>query len=159
MFCSECGTENAKGQKFCTRCGTSLLAIEYARSIMNEMVAGKASTGLEAATILKTVAWISTIGFLTTMVGTIVLSNIYDTPGTPPVGLFFAIAGLSALVIINKQLLKLISHPPPQAKSQPLASLPPRQTVGHSTNRHLNEGPQPYYSVIEEPTRNLENQR
>ena len=159
MFCSECGTENAKGQKFCTRCGTSLLAIEYARSIVNEMAAGKASNGLEAATVLKSVAWISTIGFLTTMIGTIVLSNIYDHPGTPPVGLFFAIAGLIALVVINKQLLKLISHPQPQAKSHLLANILPRPSVGHTTNRNLSEGSQPYYSVIEEQTRNLEKQR
>ncbi len=159
MFCSECGTENARGQKFCTRCGTSLLAIEYARSIVNEMAAGKASNGLEAATVLKSVAWISTIGFLTTMVGTIVLSNIYDHPGDAPVGLFFAIAGLIALIVINKQLLKLISNPQPQAKSPLLPDILAKHAVGHTTNRNLSEGPQPYYSVIEEQTRNLENQR
>lgn len=159
MFCPECGTDNARNQKFCTRCGNSLLAIEYARSIVNEMAAGKTSNGLEAATVLKSVAWISTIGFLTTMVGTIVLSNIYDHPGDAPVGLFFAIAGLVALVVINKQLLKLISHPQPQAKAHPLPNILPLQSVGHTTNRNLGEGTQPYYSVTEEQTRQLENQR
>lgn len=159
MFCPECGTDNARNQKFCTRCGTSLLAIEYARSIVNEMAAGKASSGVEASIVLKAVAAVSTIGFLTTMVGTIVLSNIYDRPGDAPVGLLFGLAGLVALILINRQLLKLISNPQAQSKPHPLQNILPQQPVGHVTNRNLGEGTQPYYSVTEERTRQLENQR
>ena len=156
MFCPECGTDNARNQKFCTRCGTSLLAIEYARSIVNEMAAGKTSNRLEAATVLKSVAWISTIGFLTTMVGTIVLSNIYDHPGDAPIGLVFGVAGLAAIILINRQLLKLIGHSPSQAQTAPPPNILP---MARTTNRNLGEGTQPYHSITEEQTRQLENQR
>ncbi len=37
MFCPNCGTDNSKGQKFCTRCGTNLLAIDRAREIITEL--------------------------------------------------------------------------------------------------------------------------
>jgi hypothetical protein len=154
MFCPECGTENARNQKFCTLCGTSLLALEYARSIVHEIATGKTAKGLEASSVLTTVGWVSTIGFITTMIGTIVLSNIYDHPGDAPVGLFFGLIGLLTLVLINWQLLRLISSSQSQSKPQQLP-----QPFTRVTNRTLSEGTQPYYSVTEEQTKPLENQR
>lgn len=156
MFCSECGTDNARNQKFCTRCGTSLLAIEYARSIVNEMSSGKTSNGLEASFVLKIVAWVSTVGFITTMVGAIVLSNIYSRSGEAPAGLFFGIAGLVALILINRQLLKLISQPHTQGKPQLPPNSLPSSFATRTTNRNLGEGAQTYHSVIEDQTTPLE---
>ena len=154
MFCPECGTDNARNQKFCTRCGTSLLAIEYARSIVNEMAAGKPSH-LEAATVLRTVAWISTVGLLLITLSTIFLSVIYNDRLGPPIGLFFGVSGLVALVVIIRQLLKLIARP----EKQPLHTMHLQATTNPLlTNRTLTEGNQPYYSVTEERTRQLEQQ-
>jgi hypothetical protein len=157
MFCPECGTENTKAQKFCTRCGTSLLAIEYARSIVNEITAGKPTHQIEGSTVLKIVTAISILGFLFVTLGTIFLSLIFQDHHGPPIGLFFGISGLIALVVIIKQLLKLIDRsekPQPatihlQATTNPLSA---------THNRTLTEGSQPYYSVTEERTRQLEKQ-
>lgn len=156
MFCPECGTENARNQKFCTRCGTSLLAIEYARSMVNEMAAGKPGNGVDGAQVLRAVTWISVAGLLLITMGTIFLSLIFSDHHQPPVGLFFGIAGLTALVLIVRRLLKLIDR----SDSAPAKiAAPPPHPVGHVTNRNLSEGTQPYYSVTEERTRQLENQR
>lgn len=155
MFCPECGTENARNQKFCTRCGTSLLAIEYARSIVSEMATGKANN-VDSAQVLRIVAWISVPGLLLITMGTIFLSMIFNDYNRPPVGLFFGIAGLTALVLIVRRLLKLIDRS--DAAPAKVVALPP-QPVGQVTNRNLTEGTQPYYSVTEERTRQLENQR
>jgi hypothetical protein len=72
------------------------------------------------------------------------------------VGLFFGIAGLTALVLIVRRLLKLIDRN--DSAPAKITTLPPHP-VGHVTNRNLGEGTQPYYSVTEERTRQLENQR
>jgi positive regulator of sigma E activity len=109
MFCPECGTENSRNQKFCTRCGTSLLAVEYARSIVSELAAGKPSNDLSASNVLKMSTIISILGLLFITLGTIFLSMIYDHHG-PPISLFFCIFGLGALVMIVRQILKLIDR-------------------------------------------------
>lgn len=155
MFCPECGTENARNQKFCTRCGTSLLAVEYARSIVSEMATGK-SNNVDTAQVLRIVAWISVAGLLLITMGTIFLSLIFNDHHQPPMGLFFGIAGLTALVLIVRRLLTLIDRS--EGAPAKVVALP-SQPVGHITNRNLTEGTQPYYSVTEERTRQLENQR
>ena len=156
MFCPECGTENARNQKFCTRCGTSLLAIEYARSIVSDMATGKSNNSVDTAQVLRITAWISVAGLLLITMGTIFLSLIFNDSHQPPVGLFFGVAGLIALVLIVRRLLKLIDRS--DAAPAKVMALP-SQLVSHVTNRNLTEGTQPHYSVTEERTRQLENQR
>ncbi len=157
MFCPDCGTENSRGQKFCTRCGTSLLAVEYARSVVNEMATGKPGNDLSATSVLRMTTAISILGLLFITMGTIFLSLIYqDRHSGPPVGLFFCMFGLGALVLIVKQILKLIDR---TEKSAPPIALPmPVITNPLTQNRNLTEGNQPYYSVTEERTRQLEKQ-
>jgi zinc-ribbon domain len=156
MFCPECGTENARNQKFCTRCGTSLLAVEYARSIVSELTTGKSSNDLAASSVLKMATLISVLGFLFITLGTVFLSLIYQDRHGPPMGLFFCMAGLVALVLIVKQILKLIDRP---EKSSPRAPIQlPVTTNPLASNRNLTEGNQTYYSVTEERTRQLEKQ-
>ncbi|HEX4946832.1 MAG TPA: zinc-ribbon domain-containing protein [Blastocatellia bacterium] len=156
MFCPECGTENSRGQKFCTRCGTSLLAVEYARSIVSELAAGRTNTNdLSASHVLRLTAVISILGLLFITLGTIFLSLIYqDHPG-PPVGMFFCMFALTALVLIVRRILKLIDR---TEKPQP-TPIPLQVTtnpLANTQHRPLTEGSQPYYSVTEERTRQLE---
>ncbi|MBS1811719.1 MAG: zinc-ribbon domain-containing protein [Acidobacteria bacterium] len=158
MYCPECGTENARNQKFCTRCGTSLLVVEYARSVVNELATGKSANDLSASSVLRMATLISVLGLMFITMGTIFLSLIYrDYHGGPPIGLFFCMFGLGALVMIVRQILKLIDRteksPQPQAMRLPVITNP------LPNNRNLTEGNQAYYSVTEEQTRNLENQR
>ncbi len=157
MFCPECGTENSRNQKFCTRCGTSLLAVEYARSIVNELATGKSNNDLSATSVLKMTTVISILGLLFITLGTIFLSLIYSDHNGPPVGLFFGIGGLIALVVIIKQLLKLIHRAEKSSTPTPMSL--PVTTNPLTTNRHLTEGSQQPFSVTEERTRQLENQR
>ena len=157
MFCPDCGTENSRGQKFCTRCGTSLLAVEYARSVVNELATGKPSNDLSALSVLRMATVISILGLLFITMGTIFLSLIYRDHGHgPPVGLFFCMFGLGALVLIVKQILKLIDR---SEKSPQPTAIPVQATMNPlAPNRNLTEGNQTYYSVTEERTRQLENQ-
>lgn len=157
MFCPECGTENTRSQKFCTRCGTSLLAVEYARSIVSELATGKSNNDLSASAVLKMSTLISILGLLFITLGTIFLSLIYSDHHGPPIGLFFGIGGLIALVVIIKQLLKLIHR---AEKSSPPATIQLQATTNPLAHqRNLTEGNQPPFSVTEERTRQLENQR
>jgi hypothetical protein len=157
MFCPECGTENSRGLKFCTRCGTSLLAVEYARSIVTEITTGKSNNDLAASTVLRTTAFISAFGLVFITLGTIFLSLIYQDRHGPPMSLFFCMFGLGALVLIVKQMLKLIDRP---EKSLPPSTIQlPATTNPLTQQRHLNESHQQPYSVTEERTRQLENQR
>ena len=157
MFCPDCGTANGKGQKFCTGCGTSLLAVEYGRTIINEMATTQPTSDLSASSVLKTTAVVSLLGLFFITVGTIIISLIYQDHHGPPVGMFFGMAGLAALVIIVRHLLKLIDRATkPQPRSFPL-SVNPTSTPTNMSNRKLTEGNQPYYSVTEERTKELEN--
>lgn len=157
MFCPECGTENSKGQRFCTRCGTSLLAVEYARSIMTEITAGKSANDLSASSVLRMATLISILGFLFVTMGTIFLSLIYSDRQGPPIGMFFCTFGLGALVMIVRQVLKLIDRAE-KSPAVPPVSLPVT-TNPLANNRTLTEGSQHPYSVTEERTRPLETQR
>ena len=156
MFCPECGTENARNQKYCTRCGSSLFAVEYARSIVQEMTTGNVTNGLEASTVLKIVAGISIVGFLLITIGTILLALAYhDFRNGPPLALFFSLGGFASLVLIVRSLLKLIGN---TTSAKPKVT---RHTAPLTTpvNRSIAEGNPIYYSVTEEHTRQLENQR
>jgi positive regulator of sigma E activity len=156
MFCPECGTENTRSQKFCTRCGTSLLAVEYARSIVSELATGKSNNDLSASAVLKMSTLISILGLLFITLGTIFLSLIYQDRNEP-IGLFFCLFGLVALVLIVRRILKLIDRP---EKSSPPATMELQATTNPLAHqRNLTEGNQPPFSVTEERTRQLENQR
>ncbi len=154
MFCPDCGTENSKGQKFCTRCGSSLLAVEYARSVIHELATGKPGNDLSASSVLRMATVVSILGLLFITMGTIFLSLIYREQQGPPIGLFFCMFGLGALVLIVKQILKLIER---SEKSPSPATIQLPVTTNPLTNqRNLTEGTQTYYSITEERTRQLE---
>ena len=155
MFCPGCGVNNGDDLKFCTRCGTSLLAVEYARSIVNELTTGKPGNDLSASSVLRMTTVISVLGLLFITIGTIILSLIYQHHG-PPMGMFFCLFGLGALVLIVKQILKLIDRS--EKSSQPATIQLQATTNPLANNRNLTEGNQPHYSVTEERTRQLEKQ-
>ena len=156
MFCPDCGTENSKGQKFCTRCGSSLLAVEYARSIVNELTTGKSANDLSASSVLKMATAISILGLLFITLGTIFLSLIYQDRHGPPMSLFFCMFGLGALVVIVKQILKLLDRSATSA--QPATMHLPVTTNPLANHRNLSEGNPSYYSVTEERTKQLDKQ-
>ena len=56
MFCPDCGAENSRSQKFCTRCGTNLIAIDRAREIVSEMKANVSAPPVSPRAILIIVA-------------------------------------------------------------------------------------------------------
>src|SRR5215813_7437680 len=102
MFCPDCGAENSRSQKFCTRCGTNLIAIDRAREIVSEMRANASAPPVSPGGILKIVALISAIGFIDTAAGTVALKHTGLTQS------FFALVGFTALVMICRYLLQLI---------------------------------------------------
>jgi hypothetical protein len=102
MFCPDCGAENSRSQKFCTRCGTNLIAIDRAREIVSEMRANASAPPVSPEGILKIVALISAIGFIATAAGTVALKHTGLTQS------FFALVGFTALVMICRYLLQLI---------------------------------------------------
>jgi hypothetical protein len=110
MFCPDCGAENSRSQKFCTRCGTNLIAIDRAREIVSEMEANVSAPPVSPSSILKIVALIGAIGFVTTTVGTEAMMHV---PG--PLPIFFALGGFTALIMICRYLLQMIT---PTAKTQ-----------------------------------------
>lgn len=162
MYCPDCGTENVRGQKFCTRCGSNLLAIDRARDIITEFGAAPPASQISSSTILKVVALISIFGLLTITGGTIFLMMI--DRGRTPVPLFFGFAGLFAMVMICRYLLRLINAPAVSASQRPVA-LPayaasaPASPARGATNRRLSEGDVSYHSVVEERTRQFEQER
>ena len=155
MFCPDCGAENSRSQKFCTRCGTNLIAIDRAREIVNEMKANVSAAPVTPSSILRIVALISAIGFIAITAGTIAMGHRGD-----PIALFFALGGFSALVMICYYLLQLINHP---ARTEMSRQAPPVESatsgVGSATNRALGGSPTPYHSIIEEPTQQFETER
>src|SRR5215470_17864819 len=154
MFCPDCGAENSRSQKFCTRCGTNLIAIDRAREIVNEMKANVSAPPAPPSSILRIVALISAIGFIAITAGTIALEH------EGPIPLFFAFGGFTALVMICYYLLQLIN---PRARTEMNRQAPPVESatsgVGSATNRALGGSPTPYHSVIEEPTQQFETER
>jgi len=155
MFCPDCGAENSRSQKFCTRCGTNLIAIDRAREIVNEMKANVSAPQVSTRAILIIVALISAIGFFATAAGTVLLMPFHG-----PIPLFFAIGGFTALVMICRYLLQLIKPP---ARTEMSRQAPPVESatsgVGSATNRALGGSPTPYHSIIEEPTQQFETER
>lgn len=163
MYCPDCGTENLRSQKFCTRCGKNLSAIDRGAEGVTNFQAGPTINQPNASTILKVVALISTFGLLTITGGTIFLTLIERRP---PVPLFFGLAGLFSIVMICRHLLRLISGPaytePPRPVPMPVQTPTPTYMAPPAprgnTNRHLSES-SPYQSVIEERTRQFETER
>jgi zinc-ribbon domain len=156
MFCPDCGAENSRGQKYCTRCGTNLIAIDRAREIVSEMTAGAPVPQYESSTVIKSVAWISIFGFLFITIGTVILMGIDST--RPQIPVFFGIGGFVALVLICRHLLGLIkSAGKAERYSRQADYIPP--ATPRATNRSLNEPSPSYNSIIEEPTQQFEDER
>ena len=158
MFCPDCGAENSKGQKFCSRCGTNLIAIDRAREIVTEMTTSAPAPLFESSTILRIVALIGIFGFLFVTIGTVILMAIDN--GRGPISLFFGLSGFTSLVLICRYLLKLINPSAiagPKKKSMPPTYIPP--PARGATNRALSESATPYHSVIEDQTKQFEAER
>ena len=157
MFCPDCGAENSRGQKYCTRCGTNLIAIDRAREIVSEVSTGTPAPQFDSASIIKTVAWISILGFLFITVGSIIIMAIDG--GKTPIPVFFGLCGFGALVLICRHLLGLIKaagRTENKISAKQSDYLPP--AMPKPTNRALNE-PSSYNSIIEEPTQQFETER
>ncbi len=160
MFCPNCGTENSKAQKFCTRCGTNLLMIDRAREIIGEMTGGMTTPSFSPNLLLVTVAVISIIGFIALTIGTVELFRMDN--GGSPISIIFGFGGFTALVLICRYLLGLVK---PSAKTE--VRLPNVQNMGApsptlprgATNRSLNEAATSYQSIVEDPTRQFERER
>jgi hypothetical protein len=155
MFCPDCGTDNQRNQKFCTRCGSSLLALEHARNIVSEIGAGGNTSAVEGSTILKVVALISIFGFLFVTAGGIFLALIESDSPVPFVTI---IGGYTAIVLICRRLLSLIN--PAAQKNDNRRAAPPGYVAPAvapgMTNCSLGEGTVPYHPVTEEATRQFE---
>lgn len=161
MFCPDCGTENSRGQKFCTRCGGHLLAVERAREIVADVAQPSAQPTVSPNVILTIVALICAIGFTATTIGTLVLAN-ENAHG--PMPFFFALAGFGSLVFICRHLLKLLqpaARPESRFVRPPSYAAPalPRSESPIDTNRALGQAAPNYQSVVEDPTLQFDRQR
>jgi hypothetical protein len=159
MFCPDCGINNQHGQKFCTRCGTNLIALDRARDILSEVATGAASNQIDATMILKIVALISIFGLLFTTGGTIALMA-FDR-GRSPIPILFGLGGLAFIVFICRYLLRLIGAPQKSElkRATPRPSHTFQPVMSGSTNPKLGEGSGPYQSITEQTTQQLEAQR
>lgn len=167
MFCPHCGLENAKGQKFCRRCGANLMAFDLAQNFINEVATVPTTHQAEPNSILKITALISILGFLFITIGVIILTLMqheYHQPG-PPMGLFLAIFGYGAIVLICRRLLKLLELPRPAIKpfvGQPAMHSPAQPYLAapmpSQTNRNLGATPV-YNSITEQETQQFEHER
>jgi hypothetical protein len=160
MFCPDCGTENSRSQKFCTSCGSNLIALQHARTVVSEVV-GNSTHQLQAGTVLKIVAFVSIFGLFFVTAGTVALTGIeigvsHDGRIHTPLAGFFGLGGLLAVVMICRHLLSLIKS---AAKAEPqLTKLPQAQPpLKPTTNRSLAES-SPYFSVTEQATQQFERQ-
>jgi hypothetical protein len=156
MFCPNCGTDNAKGQKFCTRCGTNLLAIDRAREILSEMTSSAPVPQVSPNLVFISTALISVVGFIAITAGMVTLAEI---PGKGPEAGFLCLSGFTALVLICRYLLTLIRPTSKPEKRQIIPPAPPQFPPVGTTNRSLSEAPASYQSVIEDPTRQFEHER
>ena len=161
MFCPNCGTENSKAQKFCTRCGTNLLAIDRAREIITEMNNAAPAPAVSPNLVFGTVALLSVIGFLAVTLGTYELSRGDGSNG--PLPFFFMFGGFTSLILICRYLIGLIKPASkPERKNiqlaQPNFYAPPQPVQRGTTNRALNEATILQHSVIEDPTRQFEHE-
>lgn len=159
MFCPDCGTDNSRNQRYCTKCGSNLMAIDRAREIVNEMSSGSAAPVIPSTTILRIVALISTVGFLATTGGVLALMSIDE--GRGPIPIFFAIGGFVSMVLICRHLLNMLKGGTPGeiSRKQTPPYTAPQAVRGGNTNRSLQEGSPSYQSVIEDPTRQFESEK
>jgi hypothetical protein len=154
MFCPDCGAENVKSQKFCVRCGSNLLAIDRAREIIGDVVAGSVQHEGVPSHVLRIIALISICGFFFITAGTIFLALIESDNPAP---FLFGMAGFVALVLICRQLLRAsgsVRTTPVIARSETLPTLPPT-----ASTRGLGASAVPFQSITEESTRQFENAR
>jgi hypothetical protein len=167
MFCPNCGLENAKGQKFCRRCGANLMAFDLVQNFINEVTTGSTTNQPEPNNILKITALISILGFLFVTIGVLILTAIQHDyhQGDPPLGLFLAMFGYGAIVLICRRLLKLLEIPRTEARpfiiqssvqtpAQPYLAL----TLPGHTNRKIGAAPV-YHSITEQETQQFEHER
>ncbi len=152
MFCPDCGANNPQGQKFCTRCGTNILAIDRAREIVGEMTSGDGAPYISPGGVLLIVALISVIGIIATTAGIVKLMEI--DAGRGPIPVIFAISGFTSIVLISRYLLGLL-QPGARKNRAPVYPAPPPALRG-TTNRALQEPPPGFQSVVEEPTQQFE---
>lgn len=160
MFCPDCGTENAKSQKFCTRCGSNLAALEHARTVVSEVAGGGTASRFEASTVLRIVAFVSIFGLFFTTAGTVALLAI--EAGTErgihtPIPIFFGLGGMLTVAMICRHLLSLIKT---EMKEGAQFARPPQvqPQIKGITNRSLSEGAS-YFSVTEQTTQQFDPQR
>lgn len=158
MYCPDCGTDNSRNQKYCVRCGSNLIVVDQARSIIQEVAGNNSTEKVNPGTVLKTAGIISGLGFLFILIGAIVLTVSTEGQHGPPLGLLFSIAGFTALVLIVRRMLRLIENPRHPAKSFINQIMQEKKnSVAQSQTRSLPDmGETPYYSVTEERTRQFE---
>ena len=160
MYCPDCGTENTSSQRFCRQCGSNLTSVKLAREVVNTP-ADDVKGYLEPSTVFKVVALISILGFFFITGGAIALTALQTTMGRsePPIGVFLALFGYGSLVLINRQLLKLIA--PTAARRKRLYTDPsprPAVQVPPSSTRSLMEGA-PFGSVTEPTTKQFQEEQ
>ena len=156
MYCPDCGTENSKGQKFCTRCGTNLKAIESARAVVTEIGTPGSGNQLDKASLLRTIQWVSISGLFLITLGTILMLAIEGVEHHGlPISFFFPLAGFIALVLIVRRLIRMleISQNAPVRFEAPL----PTQMPTRGTTQQLPPMETMPYSVVEEKTRQFDN--
>lgn len=156
MFCPNCGTENAKSQKFCTRCGTNLLAIDRAREIVNEMTSSGPVSQVSPNLVFITAALISIIGIIAITTATIELAN---RPNHGPEPVMFCVAGFATLVLICRYLMGLIKPGGKPSMKNVISPAPTVFPTASTTNRALNDAPVSYQSIVEDSTRQFERER
>ncbi len=156
MYCPDCGTENSSGQKFCTRCGTNLKAIESARAVVTEIGAPGSANQLDKASLLQTIQWVSISGLFLITLGTILMLSIESIEHHgPPISFFFPFAGFTALVLIVRRLIRMLENS--QNSPVRLETPIPVQMPMRGTTQQLPPREAMPYSVVEEKTRQFEN--
>src|SRR5262245_41182170 len=148
MFCPDCGVENSEGNKFCRRCGINLITIERAREFISEFTNGPPTPQIESTTVIKIVAWVGILGFLFLTAGTVLIHHNNNSP----IPFLFALCGFSALVLICRYLIKLISPPAKREEKRLTAPPQPEQKYYPSQSREpriLNDPPYSQQSVME----------
>jgi hypothetical protein len=167
VFCPNCGLENSKGQKFCRRCGANLMAFDLAQNFINGVTTGNHTNQPEPNNILKIIALISILGFLVITFGVLILTLIQHKyhQGGPPLGLFLAMFGYGAIVLICRRLLKLLEIQRTEARPFTIQSSVPTPakpylapTLPGQTNRNIGAAPV-YHSITEQATQQFENER
>jgi zinc-ribbon domain len=166
MYCPDCGTENSSGQKFCTRCGTNLKAIESARSIVTEVGEPGATNQVDKASLLRTIQWISALGFFLLTMGTIIILSIEpERMGGPPLSFFFPLIGFISLVMIVRRLIRMLdtSHSLDRANMKGWMKSVMEKKVAEAHAKKMGGTTQQLppvdtmpYSVVEEKTRQFE---